>query len=123
LYAKFTKFEFWLQEVSFLGHILTVDGVAMDPKKMTAVANWKRPTAFTEIRSFLGLAGYYRRFTEGFSMIARPMTKLLQKDQKFDWTNAYERSFNELKKSLTTALVLTLLDTRKDFTMYYDASR
>jgi hypothetical protein len=123
LYAKFTKFEFWLQEVSFLGHILTADGVAMDPKKMADVAKWKRPTTFTEIQSFLGLAGYYRRFTEGFSKIARPMTKLLQKDHKFDWTNAYERSFNELKKSLTTALVLTLLDTRKDFTMYYDASR
>jgi hypothetical protein len=89
LFAKFTKCEFWLQKVSFLGHILTAEGVAVDPKKVTAVANWKGPTTVTKIQSFLGLAGYYRRFIEGFSKIVRPMMKLLQKDQKFDWTNAY----------------------------------
>jgi hypothetical protein len=93
LYAKFTKCEFWLQKVSFLGHILIVEGVAMDPEKVTAVANWRRPTTVNEIRSFLGLASYYKRFIEGFSNIARLMTKLLQKDQKFDWTNVCERSF------------------------------
>jgi hypothetical protein len=102
---------------------LTVEGVAVDPEKVIVVANWKRPTTITEIQSFHGLASYYRRFIEGFSKIAKPMTKLLQKDQKFDWTNGCERSFNELKKSLTTAPVLTLPDTRKDFTMYCDASR
>jgi hypothetical protein len=84
LYAKFTKYEFWLQKVSFLGHILTTEGVAMDPEKVTTMANWRRPTTVTEIQSFLGLASYYRRFIEGFSKITRPMTKLLQKDQKFD---------------------------------------
>jgi hypothetical protein len=73
---------------------LTVEGVAVDPEKVTVVANWKRPTTVTEIQSFLGLANYYRRFIEGFSKIARPMTKLLQKDQKFDWADACERSFN-----------------------------
>jgi hypothetical protein len=73
-----------IQKVSFLGHILTAEGVVVDPEKVTAVANWRRPTTVTEIRSFLGLAGYYRRFIEGFSKIARPMTKLLQKEQKFD---------------------------------------
>jgi hypothetical protein len=78
LYAKFSKCEFWLQKVNFLGHILAAEGVAVDPEKVTAVANWKRPTTVTEIRSFLGLAGYYRRFIEGFSKIAKPMTKLLQ---------------------------------------------
>jgi ribonuclease HI len=123
LYAKFSKCEFWLQEVSFLGHILTTEGVVVDPEKVTAVANWKRPTTVTEIRCFFGLAGYYWRFIEGFSKIAKPMTKLLQKDQDFDWTPACERSFCELKGRLTTTPVLTLPDIRKDFTLYCDASR
>jgi hypothetical protein len=77
LYAKFTKCEIWLWKVSFLRHILTAEGVAVDPEKVTVVANWKRPTTVTEIRSFLGLVGYYRRFIEGFSKIVRPMRKLL----------------------------------------------
>jgi hypothetical protein len=123
LYAKFRKCEFWLQKVSSLGHILTAERVAMDPKKVTTVANWKRPTTVIEIRSFLGLAGYYRRFIEGFSKIAKPMTKLLQKDQDFDWTPARERSFCELKRRLTTTPVLILPDIHKDFTVYCDASR
>jgi hypothetical protein len=106
-----------------LEHILTAEGVAMDPERVIAIANWRRPTIVTKIRSFLGLAGYYRRFIEGFSKIVRPMTKLLQNDQKFDWTNACERSFCELKKKLTTAPVLTLRDTQKDFTIYCDALR
>jgi hypothetical protein len=112
-----------LQKVSSLGHILTAERVAMDPKKVTTVANWKRPTTVIEIRSFLGLAGYYRRFIEGFSKIAKPMTKLLQKDQDFDWTPARERSFCELKRRLTTTPVLILPDIHKDFTVYCDASR
>jgi hypothetical protein len=95
---------------------LIVEGVAMDPKKVTAVANWKRPTSVTEILSFLGLAGYYRRFIEGFSKIARPMITLLQKDKMFEWTNACERRFCELKRRLTTAPVLVLPDIHKDFT-------
>jgi hypothetical protein len=109
--------------VSFLGHILTAEGVVVDPEKVAAVAHWKRPTSVTEIQSFLGLAGYYRRFIEGFSKIGRPMTTLLQKDKKFEWTNACERSFCELKRRLTTAPVLVLPDIHKDFTIYCDASR
>jgi hypothetical protein len=123
LYAKFSKCEFWLQKVSFLGHILTAEGVAVDPEKVTTVANWKRLASVTEIWSFLRLAGYYRRFIEGFSKIARPMTTLLQKDKKFEWTNACERSFCELKRILTTASVLVLPDIHKNFTIYCDASR
>jgi hypothetical protein len=95
----------------------------VDPKKVTAVANWKRPASVTEIRSFLGLVGYYRRFTDGFSKIARPMTTLIQKDKKFEWTNACERCFCELKRRLTTASVLVLPDIHMDFTIYCDASR
>jgi hypothetical protein len=123
LYAKFSKCEFWLQEVNFLGHILTVEGVVVDPEKVTSLANWKRPTSVTEIQSFLGSEDYYRRFIEGFSKIARPMTMLLQKDKKFEWTNACERSFYELKRRLTTVPVLVLPDIHKDFTIYCDASR
>jgi hypothetical protein len=123
LYAKFSKCEFWLQKVSFLGHILTAEGVAVDPEKVTTVANWKRLASVTEIWSFLRLAGYYRRFIEGFSKIARPMTTLLQKDKKFEWTNVCERSFCELKRILTTASVLVLPDIHKNFTIYCDASR
>jgi hypothetical protein len=123
LYAKFSKCEFWLQKVSFLGHILTTEGVDVDPEKVTVVVNWKRPASVTEIWSFLGLAGYYRRFIEEFSKIVRPMATLLQKDKKFEWTNACERSFCELKRRLTTTLVLVLPDIHKDFTIYCDASR
>jgi hypothetical protein len=95
----------------------------VNPEKVIAVANWKRPTTVTEIWSFFGLAGYYRRFIEGFSKIAKPMTKVLQKDQDFDWTPACERSFCELKRRLTTAPVLILPDIHKDFIVYCDASR
>jgi hypothetical protein len=84
---------------------------------VTVVANRKRPASVTEIRSFLGLASYYRRFIEGFFKIARPMTTLLQKDKKFEWTNVCERNFCELKRRLTTAPVLVLPDIHKDFTI------
>jgi len=122
LYAKFSKCEFWLQEVAFLGHIITVEGVKVDPENVKVVLEWKQPTNVTEIRSFLGLAGYYRRFIEGFSKIARPMTALTQKGKEFKWTKACEKSFQELKTLLTTTLVLTLPDIHRSFIVYYDAS-
>ena len=109
LYAKFSKCEFWLQRVSFLGHVLTDKGVEVDPEKVKAVSEWKQPTSASEIRSFLGLAGYYRRFIEGFSKIAWPMTELLRKDTKFVWSEACERSFQELKRRLNSTPVLVLL--------------
>jgi len=120
LYAKFSKCELWLQRVSFLGHVLTVE---VDPEEVKAVSEWKQPTSATEIRSFLGLAGYYRRFIEGFSKIARPMTELLRKDTKFVWSEACERSFQELKRRLTSAPVLVLPDNQRSFVVYCDASR
>ena len=95
LYAKLKKCEFWLDKVSFLGHVVTKDGISVDPGKVDVVSNWRRPTTVTEIRSFLGLAGYYRRFTEGFSKIALPLTSLTQKRVKFEWSNDCERSFQE----------------------------
>jgi hypothetical protein len=103
LYAKFSKCEFWLEKISFLGHILMVEGVAVDPGKVEIVSNWQQPTNVSEIRSFLGLAGYYRRFIEGFSKIARPIMELLKKEKKFNWTESCEKSFQELKRRLTTA--------------------
>jgi len=93
LYAKFSKSEFWLEEVTFLGHILTAEGVAINPTKIEAVKEWKQPRNVTNIRSFLGLAGYYYRFIENFSKIAKPMTNLLKKTNEFEWTLECEQSF------------------------------
>ena len=107
LYAKFSKCQFWLKEVSFLDHILSAKGVAVDPGKVQEVLEWKSPTSVMEIRSFLGLAGYYRRFIQDFSKIAKPMTKLLQKEVKFNWTSVCEAAFQQLKTLLTTTPVLT----------------
>ena len=95
----------------------------MDPSKVKDVLDWVPPTTETQIRSFLGLAGYYRRFIEGFSKIAKPMTELLKKDKKFEWTEDCEKSFNELKIRLTTAPVLPLPDIYRSFDVYCDASR
>ncbi|XP_070036669.1 uncharacterized protein [Nicotiana tomentosiformis] len=108
LYAKFSKCEFWLKSVAFLGHIVSDEGIKVDTQKIEAVKSWPRPTTPTEVRSFLGLAGYYRRFVEGFSSLSAPLTKLTQKETKFQWTEACERSFQELKNRLTSAPVLTL---------------
>ena len=97
LYAKFSKCEFWLQEVAFLGHVLSAEGVAVDPAKIEAMKEWDQPRNVTEVKSFLGLAGYYRRFFENFSKIARPMTNLLKKTKEFEWTLECEQSFWGLK--------------------------
>jgi hypothetical protein len=123
LYAKFSKCEFWLEKVAFLGHVLTAEGVAVDPEKIEAVSEWQQPKSVTDIRSFLGLAGYYRRFIENFSKIAKPMTELLKNNVPFVWSPKCEASFQELKTRLTTTPVLTLPDIRKDFVVYCDASR
>ena len=84
LYAKFSKCQFWLDRVAFLGHVISVEGVSVDPKKIEAVVNWNPPKNVSEVRIFLGLAGYYRKFVEGFSKIAAPLTKLTRKDVKYD---------------------------------------
>ncbi|XP_027158420.1 uncharacterized protein LOC113760043 [Coffea eugenioides] len=123
LYAKFSKCEFWLTEISFLGHRVSEDGIAVDPAKVEAVINWKQPETPTEVRSFLGLAGYYRRFIQDFSKIAGPMTELTKKGAKFVWTPKCESSFQELKKRLTSAPVLVLPDGGEGYAVYSDASR
>ncbi|CAJ2642437.1 unnamed protein product [Trifolium pratense] len=123
LYAKLSKCEFWLKEVSFLGHVISSGGIAVDPAKVDAVLQWGTPESVSEIRSFLGLAGYYRRFIEGFSKLALPLTQLTQKDQAFVWDVKCEESFQELKKRLTTAPVLILPDAKESFVVYCDASK
>ncbi|KAG8472899.1 hypothetical protein CXB51_034781 [Gossypium anomalum] len=122
LYAKFSKIEFWLREVGFLGHIVSGDGIRVDPSKISAIVDWKPPKNVTEVRSFLGLAGYYRRFVNGFSIIAAPITRLLRKDVKFEWTEECQQSFEELKKLLTEAPVLVQPESGKEFVVYSDAS-
>ncbi|KAA3469695.1 DNA/RNA polymerases superfamily protein [Gossypium australe] len=122
LYAKFSKSEFWIKEVRFLGHIISGDGIRVDPSKISAVVEWKPPRNVTEVRSFLGLAGYYRRFVKGFSMIVTPMIRLLQKDVKFEWTERCQQSFEKLKALLTEAPVLVQPEPGIEFMVYSDAS-
>ncbi|XP_049406096.1 uncharacterized protein LOC125869682 [Solanum stenotomum] len=110
LYAKFSKCEFWMNSVAFLGHVVSSEGIRVDSQKIEAVKSWPRPTTPTEVRSFLGLTGYYRRFVEGFSSISAPLTKLMQKAMKFQWFDACEKSFQELKDRLTKAPILALLE-------------
>ena len=123
LYAKFSKCEFWLSQIKFLGHVISNEGVMVDPAKVEAVFEWPRPTNPTEIRSFLGLAGYYRKFIEGFSRLSLPLTKLTRKESEFKWDDRCEQSFQELKKRLTTTPVLILPDPQRKFDIYCDASR
>ncbi|KAH0720060.1 hypothetical protein KY284_005090 [Solanum tuberosum] len=123
VFAKFSKCEFWLRSVPFLGHIVSNKGIEVDPKKTNAVKSWPRPLTPSDIRSFLGLAGYYRRFVEGFSSIASPLTTLTQKKAKFVWLEACEKNFQELKDRLTSASVLTLPEGTNGFVVYCDASR
>jgi hypothetical protein len=111
-----------LKEISFLGHVVSNGGIAVDPSKVKDVLNWKPPTNVGEIRSFLGLARYYRRFIEGFSKLAKPMTSLLEKNAKFVWSDKCQTNFEELKKRLTIAPILVLPDLSKNFSIYCDAS-
>ncbi|GJX87697.1 putative reverse transcriptase domain-containing protein [Tanacetum coccineum] len=122
LYANFSKCEFWLTEVQFLGHVINGNGIHVDPSKIEAVKNWKAPRTPTEVRSFLGLAGYYRRFIENFSKIAKSLTILTQKCKTFDWGEEQELAFQTLKDKLCNAPVLALPDGPKDFVVYCDAS-
>ncbi|KAI0519672.1 hypothetical protein KFK09_007126 [Dendrobium nobile] len=122
LYAKFSKCEFWLKSVNFLGHVIGNGEISVDQHKVQAIADWPRPTTVTEIRSFLGLAGYYRRFVEGFSRIAMPLSRLTQKAVKFVWTDQCEEAFQRLKQCLMTAPVLTIPSGTDGFQLYSDAS-
>jgi hypothetical protein len=122
LYAKFSKCAFWLKEVPFLGHVISSEGIAVNPSKVQEVLEWKAPRSVTQIISFLRLAGYYCRFIFNFSKIAKLMTKLLEKEAKFVWSKECEDAFCTLKKLLTTTPVLAQPNIEKPFDVYCDAS-
>ncbi|GJR30478.1 putative reverse transcriptase domain-containing protein [Tanacetum coccineum] len=122
LYAKFSKCEFWIPKVQFLGHVIDSKGIHVDPAKIESIKDWASPKSPTEIHQFLGLAGYYRRFIEGFSKIAKPMTKLTQKKVKFEWGDKQEIAFQLLKQKLCSAPILALPEGSGDFIVYCYAS-
>ncbi|SPT17983.1 unnamed protein product [Triticum aestivum] len=121
-YAKFSKCEFWLDEVLYLGHIISAKGNTVNPEKVSAIMNWEPPQNVKQLRSFLGLASYCRRFVENFSKIAKPLSNLLQKHVKYVWTPECDVAFNTLKEKLVTAPVLTPPDESKPFEVFCDAS-
>jgi hypothetical protein len=106
LYAKFSKCEFWINEVSFLGHVISPEGITVDPSKVKDVLDWKPPMCITQVCSFLVLAGYYWRFIPNFSMITKPITELLKKGTKYVWSKDCDGAFQTLKKLLTISPVL-----------------
>ncbi|GJX80243.1 putative reverse transcriptase domain-containing protein [Tanacetum coccineum] len=122
LYAKFSKSEFWLPKVQFLGHVIDSQGIHVDPAKIESIKDWTSPKTPMEIRQFLGLAGYYRRFINRFLKIAKPMTKLTQKKLKFVWGDKQEAAFKLLKQKLCNAPILALPEGSEDFIAYCDAS-
>ena len=122
LYAKFSKCDFWIREVQFLGHVVNQEGIMVDPAKIKAVMKWEQPKSPTEIRSFLGLVGYYRRFIQGFSSIASPLSALTHKGATYAWGEKHKEAFEKLKEKLCEAPILSLPDGVEDFAVYSDAS-
>ena len=110
IYTKFSKCEFWIGEVPFLGHIISYGGIYVDPAKAKEIMAWSIPTTVTEIRSFMGLVGYYWRIIEGFSKIAKPMTSLMEKGREFKWDEKCQESFDQLKKRLMSPPMLVMSD-------------
>eukprot|EP00253_Pinus_taeda_P016605 PITA_16605 len=123
LYAKFSKCDFFKEEIQYLGHVVTKDGIAVDPEKIKAIMDWPVPKDVADVRSFMGLAGYYRRFVEGFSKVAFPITSLQKKGKLFHWTPNCQKSFERLKHLLTTAPILSIADPNKDYVVCTDASK
>jgi hypothetical protein len=122
LYAKFSKCAFWLEEIQFLGHVLSAKGIVVDPGKAKDILEWKPPTTVHQVRSFLGLAGYYRCFILYFSKLVKPITSLLNNDTKFNWSSRCNEAFEQLKVLLTTAPVLAQPDIEQPFNVYCDTS-
>jgi hypothetical protein len=123
LYAKFEKCDFYQKEIQYLGHVISAEGIVVDPKKIKAIMECSVPKDVVDIWSFMGITGYYRRFIEGFSKIAYPITSLQKKGTKFNWSEKCQNSFNKLKELLTTAPILKVADPNKDFTVCVDVSK
>lgn len=117
-----SKSNFWLEQISFLGHVILQQGVFIDPSKIEMIVEWPRSTRITKVRSFLGLARYYRRSVMYFFSLITPLTKLTCKDEKFVWTEDYESSFQELKIKLTSVPILTFSSGSGGFVIYSDVS-
>nr|GEW28635.1 putative reverse transcriptase domain-containing protein [Tanacetum cinerariifolium] len=122
LYAKFSKCDFWLKSVQFFGHVIDSNGVHVDHAKVEAIQNWSASTTPMEVRQFLGLSSYYRRFIEGFSLISKPLTKLTQKNKKYEWGMEEDEAFQTLKQKLCSAPILALPEGTENFFVYCDAS-
>jgi hypothetical protein len=123
LYAKLSKCSFYQEKIHYLGHIISKDGIVVDPEKIKAIRGWSVPKNVTEVRSFMGLAGYYKGFIAGFSRIAHPITSLQRKEKKFQWTEDCERSFQQLKQLLTSAPILMIVDLNEEFVVCTDACK
>jgi hypothetical protein len=123
LYAKLRKCSFYQQQIHYLGHIITKDGIVVDPEKIGAIREWSAPKNVTEVRSFMGLVDYYKNFIGGFSRIAHPITSLQRKEKKFQWTEECEKSFHQLKQLLTSAPILRIADPNEDFVVCTDACK
>jgi hypothetical protein len=123
LYGKLSKCSFFQKEIHYLGHIISGEGISVDPKKVKAIMDWPVPRNAHEVRSFMGLAVYYRRFLEGFSKIEKPITTLQCKGVEYEWTDECDIAFIELKRLLTNASILRVSDMEKDFTVCMDASK
>jgi hypothetical protein len=122
LYAKYSKCEFWSSKVPFLGQVISSDGISVDPSKACDVLDWKPLMTVHQVRSFLRLAGYYCRFILNFSKIAKPITDLLKKEEKFVWNAECDEAFQTMKKLLTRSPVLAQPDITKFFNVYCDVS-
>jgi hypothetical protein len=123
LYANFDKCAFYQKEIQYLGHVISAEGIVVDPEKMKAIMEWPVPKDVVDIWSFMGITGYYRRFIEGFSKIAYPITSLQKKGTRFNWSEKCQDSFNKLKELLTMTPILKVADPDKDFTVCVDASK
>lgn len=119
--VKFSKCRFAKQSIAYLGHIVSSQGVSTDHSKIDAVQQWPQPQNIKELHSFLGLAGYYRKFVRNFVVLARPLTNLLKKGALFVWTPDHQAAFEALKSSLVTAPVLALPNFSKPFHIQTDA--
>jgi hypothetical protein len=123
LYAKLSKCSFYQRIIHYLGHIISKDGIVVDPEKIEAIREWSTSKNVTEVRSFMGLSSYYKRFIAWFSRIAHPITSFQRKGKKFQWTEECERSFQKLKQLLTNVPILRIADLNEDFMVFIDACK
>ena len=121
LYAKLEKCQFMQKQIKFLGHLVSADGIRVNPDKVKAIVDWPTPTTVKDIRSFLGISGYYRKFIQNYSKVAAPLTELLKDEQRFKWGEEQQSAFDLLKHATTSAPILTLPNMQLPFKVTTDA--